>query len=130
MLLKVFGEEKLSGRVVLGVASLPLGLPIELELVLEVEAGMVVEPTEHDDEPRPHHAGARLLIQTNLTSCVRLQAGQGGIFQHYAAFVQQALAFLQQSAELASWSRDQSGCAASTFDPATLLLEPVPTLLG
>ena len=23
-------------------------------------------------------------------------AGQGGIFQHYAAFVQQALAFLQQ----------------------------------
>jgi enamine deaminase RidA (YjgF/YER057c/UK114 family) len=38
MLLKVFGEEKLSGRVVLGVASLPLGLPIELELVLEVDA--------------------------------------------------------------------------------------------
>ncbi|WEA23977.1 RidA family protein [Rhizobium binxianense] len=37
MLLAVFGEEKLSGRVVLGVASLPLGLPIELELVLEVE---------------------------------------------------------------------------------------------
>jgi enamine deaminase RidA (YjgF/YER057c/UK114 family) len=38
MLLKVFGEEKLSGRVVLGVASLPLGLPIELELVFEVDA--------------------------------------------------------------------------------------------
>jgi enamine deaminase RidA (YjgF/YER057c/UK114 family) len=38
ILLKVFGEEKLSGRIVLGVASLPLGLPIELELVLEVEA--------------------------------------------------------------------------------------------
>ena len=38
MLLKVFGEEKLSGRIVLGVASLPLGVPIELELVLEVEA--------------------------------------------------------------------------------------------
>ncbi|EJT04799.1 RidA family protein [Rhizobium sp. CCGE 510] len=37
MLLSVFGEEKLSGRVVLGVASLPLGVPIELELVLEVE---------------------------------------------------------------------------------------------
>ncbi|MEK1862724.1 MAG: RidA family protein [Rhizobium leguminosarum] len=37
MLLAVFGEEKLSGRVVLGVASLPLGLPIELELILEVE---------------------------------------------------------------------------------------------
>jgi enamine deaminase RidA (YjgF/YER057c/UK114 family) len=38
MLLKIFGEEKLSGRVVLGVASLPLGLPIEIELVVEVEA--------------------------------------------------------------------------------------------
>jgi enamine deaminase RidA (YjgF/YER057c/UK114 family) len=37
MLLAVFGGEKLSGRVVLGVASLPLGLPIELELILEVE---------------------------------------------------------------------------------------------
>jgi enamine deaminase RidA (YjgF/YER057c/UK114 family) len=38
MLLKVFGEEKLSGRVVLGVASLPLGLPLELELILQVDA--------------------------------------------------------------------------------------------
>ncbi|WP_455274753.1 RidA family protein [Rhizobium herbae] len=38
MLLKVFGEEKLSGRIVLGVASLPLGVPIELELVLEIDA--------------------------------------------------------------------------------------------
>ncbi|URK85967.1 RidA family protein (plasmid) [Rhizobium sp. RCAM05350] len=38
ILLKVFGEEKLSGRVVLGVASLPLGVPIELELVLEIDA--------------------------------------------------------------------------------------------
>ncbi|ANM11204.1 MULTISPECIES: RidA family protein [unclassified Rhizobium] len=37
ILLQVFGEEKLSGRVVLGVASLPLGVPIELELVLQVE---------------------------------------------------------------------------------------------
>ncbi|EJC80068.1 putative translation initiation inhibitor, yjgF family [Rhizobium leguminosarum bv. trifolii WSM2297] len=37
MLLQVFGEEKLSGRVVLGVASLPLGVPVELELVLEVD---------------------------------------------------------------------------------------------
>ncbi|TBG16936.1 RidA family protein [Rhizobium leguminosarum] len=37
MLLAVFGEQKLSGRVVLGVASLPLGVPIELEIVLEVE---------------------------------------------------------------------------------------------
>ena len=39
LLQKVFGTEKLSTRVVLGVASLPLGMPIELELVLEVEAG-------------------------------------------------------------------------------------------
>ncbi|MBB3160308.1 RidA family protein [Rhizobium laguerreae] len=37
MLLQVFGEDKLSGRIVLGVASLPLGVPIELELVLEIE---------------------------------------------------------------------------------------------
>ena len=37
LLLKVFGEDMLSGRVVLGVASLPLGLPIEIELVLEIE---------------------------------------------------------------------------------------------
>ena len=37
LLLGVFGKDMLSGRVVLGVASLPLGLPIELELVLEIE---------------------------------------------------------------------------------------------
>ncbi|MGY5802270.1 RidA family protein [Rhizobium hainanense] len=36
LLLKIFGPELLSGRVVLGVASLPLGLPVEIELVLEV----------------------------------------------------------------------------------------------
>lgn len=38
LLLKVFGKEMLSGRVVLGVASIPLGMPVEIELVLEVEA--------------------------------------------------------------------------------------------
>jgi enamine deaminase RidA (YjgF/YER057c/UK114 family) len=38
VLLKVFGPEMLSGRVVLGLASLPLGLPVEVELVLEVAA--------------------------------------------------------------------------------------------
>ncbi|WP_208392580.1 RidA family protein [Luteibacter anthropi] len=31
----VFGEALLSGRVVLGVASLPLGVPVEVELLLE-----------------------------------------------------------------------------------------------
>ncbi len=36
-LAEIFGADKLSGRVVLGVASLPLGMPIELELVLEVQ---------------------------------------------------------------------------------------------
>ncbi|PRH85558.1 RidA family protein [Labrys okinawensis] len=36
LLLKVFGAEMLSGRVVLGVASLPLGLPVEVELVVEI----------------------------------------------------------------------------------------------
>ena len=37
VLASVFGADKLSSRVVLGVASLPLGVPIELELVVEVE---------------------------------------------------------------------------------------------
>ena len=31
-----FGEEKLSTRIVLGVASLPLGMPVELEVIFEV----------------------------------------------------------------------------------------------
>jgi enamine deaminase RidA (YjgF/YER057c/UK114 family) len=38
VLVKVFGTEMLSGRIVLGVASLPLGMPVEIELVLEVAA--------------------------------------------------------------------------------------------
>jgi enamine deaminase RidA (YjgF/YER057c/UK114 family) len=32
----VFGKEKTSTRIVLGVASLPLGMPVELEVILEV----------------------------------------------------------------------------------------------
>ena len=36
LLVHVFGEEHLSTRVVLGVASLPLGMPIELEVLFEV----------------------------------------------------------------------------------------------
>jgi enamine deaminase RidA (YjgF/YER057c/UK114 family) len=39
VLASVFGADKLSSRVVLGVASLPLGVPIELELVVEVAPG-------------------------------------------------------------------------------------------
>lgn len=38
ILVKAFGTSMLSGRIVLGVASLPLGLPIEVELVFEVAA--------------------------------------------------------------------------------------------
>jgi enamine deaminase RidA (YjgF/YER057c/UK114 family) len=38
LLVKVFGAGMLSGRVVLGVASIPLGMPIEIELVFEVAA--------------------------------------------------------------------------------------------
>ena len=38
VLLNVFGPEMLLGRVVLGVASLPLGLPVEVELILEAAA--------------------------------------------------------------------------------------------
>jgi enamine deaminase RidA (YjgF/YER057c/UK114 family) len=34
----IFGEEKMSVRQVFGVASLPLGMPVELEVVLEVKA--------------------------------------------------------------------------------------------
>ena len=36
LLVDVFGTGMLSGRIVLGVASLPLGLPVEVELVFEV----------------------------------------------------------------------------------------------
>lgn len=36
ILIKAFGSGMLSGRIVLGVASLPLGLPVLIELVLEV----------------------------------------------------------------------------------------------
>ena len=36
LLVKVFGAGMLSARVVLGVASLPLGMPIEIELVFEI----------------------------------------------------------------------------------------------
>ena len=38
LLVKVFGTGMLSGRVVLGVASLPLGMPVEVELVFEIAA--------------------------------------------------------------------------------------------
>ena len=34
----VFGKEKMSARLVIGVASLPLGVPVELEVILEVES--------------------------------------------------------------------------------------------
>jgi enamine deaminase RidA (YjgF/YER057c/UK114 family) len=33
----VFGADKTSTRMVFGVASLPLGMPVELEVILEVE---------------------------------------------------------------------------------------------
>ncbi len=36
LLLKIFGAGMLSARIVLGVASVPLGMPIEIELVFEV----------------------------------------------------------------------------------------------
>lgn len=41
LLQAIFGTEKLSPRIVLGVASLPLGVPIEVELILEVEDGQL-----------------------------------------------------------------------------------------
>jgi len=38
LLRDVFGEDKLSVRMVLGVASLPLGVPVVLEILFEVDA--------------------------------------------------------------------------------------------
>jgi hypothetical protein len=32
----IFGKEKMSVRMVLGVASLPLGMPVEVEVMLEM----------------------------------------------------------------------------------------------
>jgi enamine deaminase RidA (YjgF/YER057c/UK114 family) len=37
LLLSVFGSDRLPPRIVLGVASLPLGMPVEVELVLETK---------------------------------------------------------------------------------------------
>ena len=37
LLRDIFGEEAVSSRLVIGVASLPLGSPVELELILEVK---------------------------------------------------------------------------------------------
>jgi enamine deaminase RidA (YjgF/YER057c/UK114 family) len=37
LLRDVFGEEAVSSRLVIGVASLPLGSPVELEVILEVK---------------------------------------------------------------------------------------------
>src|SRR2546427_6064226 len=38
LLLDVFGKDKSPSRLVYGVASLPLGVPVELELIFEVSA--------------------------------------------------------------------------------------------
>lgn len=37
LLLSVFGPDRLPPRIVLGVSSIPLGMPVEIELVLEIE---------------------------------------------------------------------------------------------
>ncbi len=39
LLRDIFGEVMVSSRLVLGVASLPLGSPVELEVILEVRPG-------------------------------------------------------------------------------------------
>jgi enamine deaminase RidA (YjgF/YER057c/UK114 family) len=38
LLVDIFGEEKISTRIVLGVATLPLGMPVELEVIFEVSS--------------------------------------------------------------------------------------------
>jgi len=42
LLRDVFGPEKLTVRLVMGVASLPLGMPIELELIFEIDEQTVL----------------------------------------------------------------------------------------
>ena len=37
LLKEVFGEDKMPARLVIGVASLPMGMPIELEVILETK---------------------------------------------------------------------------------------------
>ena len=37
LLREVFGQDKMSARLVMGVASLPMGMPIELEVILETK---------------------------------------------------------------------------------------------
>lgn len=37
LLMNVFGKEKMSTRIILGMATLPLGVPVELELIFEVK---------------------------------------------------------------------------------------------
>ncbi len=38
LLLSVFGEKRIPPRIVLGVSSIPLGMPVEVELVLEIDS--------------------------------------------------------------------------------------------
>ena len=38
LLQSIFGTDRLSPRIVLGVSSIPLGMPVEIELVLEIES--------------------------------------------------------------------------------------------
>ena len=47
LLRDVFGEEAVSSRLVFGVASLPLGSPVELEVILEVKPDPIHSLGEH-----------------------------------------------------------------------------------
>jgi enamine deaminase RidA (YjgF/YER057c/UK114 family) len=47
LLRDVFGEARMSTRIVLGVATLPLGVPVELELIFEVK-----DHVDAEGEPR------------------------------------------------------------------------------
>ncbi|QFY62958.1 RidA family protein (plasmid) [Rhizobium grahamii] len=38
LLLSIFGEKRIPPRIVLGVSSIPLGMPVEVELVLEIDS--------------------------------------------------------------------------------------------
>lgn len=38
LLLSIFGEKRIPPRIVLGVSSIPLGMPVEVELVLDIDS--------------------------------------------------------------------------------------------
>jgi enamine deaminase RidA (YjgF/YER057c/UK114 family) len=55
----VFGPEKTPVRLVIGVASLPLGMPVELEVILEVKTQQIYTPQEPGRNERAEIEGSQ-----------------------------------------------------------------------